>query len=351
MTRPIGTAAELERRRRRAVLLVEQGESPSTVARILGVHPTSVHRWRRMARDPKGLEAHPVPGPTPRLSDYQLHKLEYFLRQGAHKHGWPNQLGTARRVAVLSRRRFGVDYHPEHVRKLLKQRLGWTSQKPQRRTREHNDKEAERWLADESPRIVRDAFRRKAHLISLDEAGFMLTPTVRPTLAPRGQTPVLPAWQRPDRISAISCLALGPEVAQPEFYFELLPADLNVTAADTVAFLRQLRRGLPGPWTVIWDRHHLHSRARRVQAWLAGEPDVVLADLPGYAPALNPDEMVWAWLKYGRLANLTPHEVTELRDHLLTELEWAAFDGDLLAGFFNHAHLGVHREQNAFAHT
>src|SRR3954470_6251859 len=38
MTRPIGTAAELERRRRRAVELLDQGESPSTIARILGVH-------------------------------------------------------------------------------------------------------------------------------------------------------------------------------------------------------------------------------------------------------------------------------------------------------------------------
>jgi len=341
MTRPIGTAAELERRRRRAVALVAQGESPTTVARFLGVHETSVHRWRRLARQPHGLEAKPIPGPTPRLADYQLHKLEYFLQQGAHKHGWPNQLWTAARVATLIRRRFGVDYHPEHVRKILKQRLGWTSQKPQVRAREQNDKEVERWLDDEFPRIVRDAFRRQAHLIFLDEAGFLLTPTVRRTLAPRGKTPVLPAAQRHDRISAISCVTLAPTAAQPELYFELLPADLNVRAEDIVAFLRQLRSELPGPWTVIWDRHNIHSRSRLVQEWLAGEPEVVLEDLPGYAPALNPDEMVWAWLKYGRLANLAPAHVTELHDHLVTELEWAAFDRELLAGFFNHAHLGV----------
>src|SRR5207302_8570316 len=90
--------------------------------------------------------------------------------------GWPNQLWTAGRVATLIRRRFGVDYHPEHVRKILKQRLGWTSQKPQLRAKEQNDKEVERWLDDEFDRIVRDVFRRKAHLIFLDEAGFMLTP-------------------------------------------------------------------------------------------------------------------------------------------------------------------------------
>jgi transposase len=339
--RPQGTAAELERRRRRAVELVDQGESPTVVARILGVCTTSLHRWRRLARQPHGLDAKPLPGPTPELSDYHLHKLERFLLQGAHKHGWPNRLWTADRVATLIRRRFGVDYHPEHVRKILKQRLHWTSQKPLVRARERNDKEIERWKADEFPRILRETWRRKAHLIFLDEAGFMLTPTVRRTLAPRGRTPVLPAWQRHDRISAISCVTFGPDLEQPGLYFELLPADMNVRAEDVVAFLRELRRELPGPWTVVWDRHNIHSRSRVVKEWLAGEPGVVLEDLPGYAPELNPDEMVWAWLKYGRLANLTPTGVIELRDRLLTELEWAAFDGELLQGFFNHAHLGV----------
>ncbi len=63
--RPKGTAAELERRRRRAVELVEQGEPPSVVARILGVRPSCLHRWRRMARRPQGLDARPVPALRP----------------------------------------------------------------------------------------------------------------------------------------------------------------------------------------------------------------------------------------------------------------------------------------------
>jgi transposase len=339
--RPKGTADELERRRCRAVALVEQGESPTVVARILGVTPSSLHRWRRLAQQPHGLEARPLPGPTPGLSDYHLRKLERFLLQGAHKHGWPNQLWTADRVAQLIHKRFGIRYHPEHVRKILKRRLGWTSQKPQLRAKEQNDKEVARWRGDEFPRIVRDAWRRQATLVFLDEAGFMLTPLVRRTLAPRGRTPVLPAWQRHDRISAISCVTLGPGANRPELYFELLPAGLNVRAEDIVAFLRELRRELPGPLTIVWDRHNIHSRSRLVKEWLAGEPEVVLEDLPGYAPALNPDEMVWAWLKYGRLANLSARDVVALRDHLRMELDWAVFDEDLLAGFFNHADLGV----------
>ena len=320
---------------------MEAGESPSAVARILGVHETSVHRWRRMARRQGSLDAKPHKGPTPRLTDDQLVQLERLLLQGAEHHGWPNHLWTADRVAAVIERHFGVEYHPEHVRKTLKRRLDWTSQKPQLRAREQNDKEVERWRGDEFPRVVRDAWRRDATLVFLDEAGFMLTPAVRRTLAPRGKTPVLPAMQRHDRISAISCVTLGANGVLPELYFELMPEGLNVTAEDVVAFLGDLRRELPGPLTVIWDRHNIHSRSRLVSEWLGRQQGVVLEDLPGYAPALNPDEMVWAWLKYARLCNLTPADIRELRDHLRPELEWAAFDRELLAGFFTHAHLGV----------
>src|SRR5690349_7033349 len=113
MSRPIGTAAELERRRRRAVALVDQGESPATIARILGVHETSVHRWRRRARTVAGLAAKPHPGPTPRLADDQLRDLESLLLQGAKHHGWPNNLWTADRVTIMIRRHFGLTFHPE----------------------------------------------------------------------------------------------------------------------------------------------------------------------------------------------------------------------------------------------
>src|SRR5690606_10824007 len=118
-------------------------------------------------------------GPTPRLSDQQLAQLEQLLLQGAQHHGWPNQLWTASRVATLIERHFHLKYHPEHVRKILTGRLNWSSQKPQLRAKEQNDKEVERWRDDEFPRIVRESWQTHATLGFLDEAGFMLTPTVR----------------------------------------------------------------------------------------------------------------------------------------------------------------------------
>jgi transposase len=339
--RPKGTAAELERRRRRAVELVEQGESPTQVARILGVTPTSLHRWRRLARQPHGLDAKPAPGPRPRLTDQQLRQLEQLLLQGAKAHGWHNQLWTADRVTRLIRQRFQIAFHPEHVRKILKQRLGWTSQKPKRKARERNDKEVERWKADELPRILREAWKRQAHVVFLDESGFHLTPSVRRTLAPRGQTPVLECLDRRDRISAISCITLSPQQGRPGLYFELLPVNRTVHAEEVVAFLQELRRQLRGPFTVVWDRHRIHSKSRLVQAFLAKHADVVVEDFPGYMPDLNPDESVWGWSKYGRLSNLAAWDSEELWGHIVDALVELKFQRRLLQAFIKHAGIPV----------
>jgi len=339
--RPKGTAAELERRRRRAVELVEQGESPTVVARILGVRPASIHRWRRMAQKPHGLDARPLPGPTPRLTNYHLRKLERLLRQGAKKHGWPNQLWTADRVARLIQQRLGVSFHPEHVRKILKQRLGWTSQKPRRKARERNDKEIERWKDDELPRILRQAFQRHAHVVFLDESGFQLTPSVRRTFAPRGQTPVLECWDRRDRISVISCITRSPLEGRPGLYFDLLPVNRTVHAEEVVAFLQALRRQLRGPFTVVWDQHGIHSKSRVVKAFLAAHPDIVVEDFPGYVPELNPDEWVWGWTKHGRLSNLAAWHSDELWDHVVMALIDLKFQPKMLNAFLKEAGIPV----------
>ena len=248
MSRPLGTAAELERRRKQAVQAVADGESRTTVATVLGVHYKTVAWWVRAAGTPGGVDAKPRTAPSPGLTDADLRRLESLLVKGAKAHGWHNQLWTAARVARLIERHFGVCYHPEHVRKVLKRRLGWTSQKPRRRARERNDSEAARWAGDEFPRIVREAFRRRAYLAFLDESGFMLTPTVRRPLAPRGETPVLDAWDRRDRLSAISCVTVSPVAGRPGLYFGLL--DHNAHAGDVVAFLADLHRRL-GPVTVV----------------------------------------------------------------------------------------------------
>ncbi len=62
-----------------------------------------------------------------------------MLLEGAKAHGWRTELWTARRAAELIERHFHVRFHPEHVRKILKRRLRWSSQKPRRRARERDE--------------------------------------------------------------------------------------------------------------------------------------------------------------------------------------------------------------------
>ncbi len=308
------------------------------MARILGVTPSSLHRWRRLARQPDGLLAKPARGPKPLLSDQQLTVLEALLEQGAGAHGWCNQLWTGKRVAALIYRHFGVGYHPAHVLKLLHRRLDWTSQKPQKHARECNDKEVERWIADDWPRIIRQAFQRRACIALLDESGFMLSPTVRRTLAPRGKTPILVCSDKHDRISVVSAITLSPRALRVGLHFMLLD-DENFHGEEVVLFLRQLKGEVGGPWTIVWDRNNIHSKSRVVKGWLADHPEVVVEDFPSHAPDTNPDEEVWSWTKYGKLCNLAPADVSDLRQHVWGALCELRGQPQLLVSFILHARV------------
>jgi transposase len=193
----------------------------------------------------------------------------------------------------------------------------------------------------ELPKIVRRARRRGAHLVFLDESGFMLTPTVRRTLAPRGRTPILESWDRHDRISAISAITVSPTRRRIGLYFRLLPDDTNVRAEDVVGFLRELRRQLPMPMTILWDRGNVHDRSKAVRAYLAEHPAIEAVSFPGYAPEANPDEGVWGHTKHGRLANFAPENTAELRAALIEELGRLDRRPDLLASFIRHAEIPI----------
>jgi transposase len=339
MSRPIGTPDELERRRRRGVELLEQGESPTTIAHFLGVNRSSIYRWQyRAKRGPEALAAQPHPHPPPRLSVSQLRELEELLIEGPQAHGWPNPLWTTTRVAEVIYRRFRIRYHHDHVGRFLRQRLGWTAQKPQRRARERDEKAILDWQSQEFPRIAREAQTRGAHLVFLDESGFMLTPSVRRTWAPRGQTPILDAWDRRDRISAISSITVSPKNRRLNLYFDLLGDNTNANAEHVVDYLRKLKERL-GPLTVLWDGSRIHDQAKLVKAFLAEHPEIVTERLPAYAPEMNPDELVWAWTKYGRLGNLAAANTDWLRDYIITEMVYLREHPELLASFIQKTNL------------
>ena len=75
--RPKGTAEELERRRRRAVSLLEEGHSLSAVGRMVGAAPSAVHAWRERVRrgGARALAAKPASGRPLKLTKKQRCEL------------------------------------------------------------------------------------------------------------------------------------------------------------------------------------------------------------------------------------------------------------------------------------
>jgi transposase len=310
------------------------------VARFLGVDRSSLFRWRqRAAKGPEALAAQPHPQRPCRLSHAQLIELEEALCEGAQAHGWPNALWTTARVAEVIRRKFAIGFHHDHVGRFLRERLNWTPQKPRRRARERDEDAILDWQTKEFPRIAREAQQRDAHLVFLDESGFMLTPSVRRTWGPRGKTPILDAFDRRDRISAISSISVSPRNRHLNLHFDLLPDNTTVRAPDIVRYLKHLNTQVRAPLTILWDRSTIHDKSKLVRAFLAKHPEIKTEKLPAYAPEMNPDELVWAWTKYGRLGNLAAANTDWLRDYLITEFTFAREHPELLASFIEGTNL------------
>lgn len=130
---------------------------------------------------------------------------------------------------------------------------------------------------------------RGAHLVFLDESGFLLLPHVVRTWAPRGQTPILKHFYRRDRVSVISALTLSPKKRRCGLLFRVHPR--NIKSDEVVAFLRGLFRHLRGPIVLLWDRGLIH-RGKAVKTLLSHRQRVQEEWLPAYAPELNPAEYV-----------------------------------------------------------
>jgi transposase len=336
--RPKGSSAELERRRIRAIELIEKGESPSVIARIFGIDRSSLYRWRIARSRPDGLAAKPHPGPMPTLSDAQLAQLNDHLLSGATAHGWLNDLWTAARVAVLIHRLFGVQLHPDHVRRILKDRLNWSSQRPQRQHPDGNDEAITLWIEEQFPRILIEAASRNAHLAFVDETGFMLNPLVRRTFAPRGKTPVNRVADPHARISVIGAITVDPKRERVNLIYNMLGDNANFRGPGIAYFLRMLLTEIGGPLTVLWDQILIHS-CEEVMHCLQGLSGVVVEAFPTYAPKLNPADGIWGYIKYGRLPNFTPPDLEVLRTTVTAELDRLRYQEELLRSFIRHTKL------------
>ena len=159
--RPKGSAEELERRRRQAMVLMDQGMKSAAIARAVGTSRASVTRWRQAyeAGGQDAMEAKPHPGGASRLKAGQRKRLVRMLLQGPRKHGYGTELWTLARVAELIAVTFGIEYHPSAVWHILRS-MGWSCQKPERRARERDEQAIATWRQQDWPRIKKRPKKR-----------------------------------------------------------------------------------------------------------------------------------------------------------------------------------------------
>lgn len=176
--------------------------------------------------------------------------------------------------------------------------------------------------------------REQRTLVFIDESGFYLLPGAVRTYAPRGETPVLryPPWEHLSMISAIT----------PDGKLYTTMQERAFDGPAIVHFLEHLLRHIPGKLLVVWDRLPAH-RSKVIKAFLrqGGTQRLYLAQLPSYAPDLNPDEGVWNYLKRVELKNVCCHDLPELRCELRKAVARLRHKTTVIQGFIRQVYPDV----------
>jgi transposase len=340
-----GTAAELEHRRCLAVQRVLEGYSAAEVAEFLGVTPQAVRLWARTYHEhgEQGLAAKVVPGRPRKLSLAQEATVLSWLTQSPTEFGFVNQLWTAKRVAEVIQWHWGISFNSHYLSAWLRQR-DITPQKPQRVASDADPEVIRHWLENDWPRIKQKARRHDAHLAVVDEAGFLLAPLVRRTLAVKGETPVLAQRVRHrEKVSVSAVLWLSPLRDEIGLFYRPLLND-SFDGLRSAIVLEGLLRHLHGRVVVVWNQGGMHRGpwVRGVEQRHRGR--LWLEDFPPYAPKLNPVEPLWAYLKNIRLCNFTPQDGTELLAAVVRELREVRWNQHLLWSFWHASDLPLPRK-------
>ncbi len=149
--------AARQARRERAAEMFTQGRTQAEVAHELDVSPQSASRWHAgwRAAGATALQSRGPTGRRPKVSDDQLEPIQQALLEGALAHGFPTDVWTLDRIAVVIQGLTGVQLSNPSVWRLLRNRLGWSVQRPERQAKERDEDAIQHWVAHEWPRIKR----------------------------------------------------------------------------------------------------------------------------------------------------------------------------------------------------
>src|SRR5271170_2966816 len=143
----------LEQRRMRAGAMFERGLSQADVARELGVSRETASQWHAAFRrgGVDSLAGAGRAGRLRKLSEGQLADVELDLSGGPRANGFPTELWTLARVATVIEQVTGVSYSTTQTWVILRERLGWSRQRPAKKALEGNDEAIAAWARDRWP--------------------------------------------------------------------------------------------------------------------------------------------------------------------------------------------------------
>jgi len=235
-------------------------------------------------------------------------------------------LWTRQIAATLIEQKFGVRLGVTAVGRLLS-RLGLTPQKPLQRAYQRDPQAIERWQRETYPAIALAAKGSGADIFFWDESGFRADTVHGKTWGLRGETPVVHRPGQRQSISAASAIN-----ARGAFWFCTYQGALD--GVRFVGMLKQLMRYRKRGLHLIVDGLPAHKKAVVKDYVQSIGGKLTLHFLPGYAPDLNPDELVWSHVKRTGTARNPLQKGEQLQDRIEAELLAVQRDRPLLRSFF-----------------
>jgi len=321
----------LEEIRRMAVQRVWDGERPSAVIASYGLSRQIIYKWLKQAkgkgRGLRALRPRKATGRPRRLTGKQERQLFHWINgKDPRQHGFDFGLWTRLVVRQLIAEKFDVNLGITAIGKLLA-KLGLTPQKPLKRAYERDPAAIAAWKLDTYPSIAKRAKRQDAEIYFWDESGFRGDALQGTTWSAKGETPVVAVPGKRQSISAASAVN-----AKGGFWFATYPGAMS--AELFIEMLKALMNGRRRPLFLILDSLPAH-RAKIVSDYVAStNGKLQFFFLPGYAPELNPDELVWNYMKRTGTAKRPLAKGESLHDRIDAELLEIQRNSALVRSFF-----------------
>jgi transposase len=321
----------LEAIRLMAVERVLAGEPASAVIASYGFNRTTIYKWiKAVSRHGIGVEALRARRATGRprsLTPRQEQQVFHWVNgKDPRQYGLDFGLWTRRVVADLIDRKFGIRLGLTAVGELLA-KLGLTPQKPLQRAYQRDPEAIERWRRETFPSIARKAKEEGGEVYFWDESGFRADAVHGKTWGAKGHTPVV---ERPGQRQSISAAS----AVNSKGAFWYCTYEGGLTAELFVALLKKMMRRRVTHVHLVVDGLPAHKTAL-VKDYVASTKGLLtLHFLPGYAPELNPDELVWSHMKRTGVARAPLRKGDRLSDKVEEQLASIKRTPQLVRSFF-----------------